>query len=216
MIMRSDYPLCLLTKSNHHISAEGSKVESFDCSDLAAFLRGDSLANDTLPDMEFHSHFSDDSRQDAATTTAHLTVLLDLLKERGKHCMGSTLCDETDGCSKQHRCSNAVHLLSVLASKHETTIDRGLGAPGHGKDDVDGLSATDKRCLKGKFCMTGTPEANDDEKKMAANSMIERASQSLAVECARLLALPSRICGVKGHARARNSALLQAPDPEHS
>jgi hypothetical protein len=51
--------------------------------------------------------------------------------------------------------------------------------------------------------MIGTPEANDDEKCMAANSMVEGASKCLATECARLCSLPSRINGVKGHAKAR-------------
>ena len=185
------------------LSIEGSKVESFAQLDLEAFQRGDLLANEIEPDMEFHSHFSNHSRQDAATTAAHLTVLLDLLRSKGKYFVGCTLYDETDGCAKQYRCSNAIYLLSVLASKYGITIDRGIGAPGHGKDDVDGLNATDKRYLQGKFCMIGTPEANDNEKRMAANSMVEGASQSLAAECARLCSLPSRINGVKGHAKAR-------------
>jgi hypothetical protein len=185
------------------LSIEGSKVESFDSMELEAFARGDILATDLVPNMEFHSHFSNDSRQDAATSAAHLTVLLDLLKSQGKFIQSCTLYDETDGCAKQYRCSNAIYLLSVLASKYGITINRAIGAPGHGKDDVDGLNATDKRYLSGKFCMIGTPEANNTEKRMAANSMVEGATQSLAAECARLCSLPSRINGVKGHAKAR-------------
>jgi hypothetical protein len=97
------------------LSIEGSKVESFDSLDLQAFMRGDTPATEMVPSMEFHSHLLNDSRQDAATTAAHLTVLLDLLKTNGQVMEGSTLHDETDGCGKQDRCSNAIHLLSVLA-----------------------------------------------------------------------------------------------------
>jgi hypothetical protein len=167
-------------------------------------MRGDTPATEMVPSMEFHSHFSNDSRQDAATTAAHLTVLLDLLKTNGQFMEGSTLYDETDGCGKQCRCSNAIYLLSVLASKYGTVLDRGIGAPGHGKDDVDGLNATDKQHIWGKFRMIGTPECNDKEKRIAANSMVEQgASESLAAECARLCSLPSRINGVKSHAKAK-------------
>ena len=60
-------------------------------SDLEAFLRGDLLANEIKSDMEFHSHFSNDSRQDAATIAAHLTVLLDLLRSMGKSFVDYTL-----------------------------------------------------------------------------------------------------------------------------
>jgi hypothetical protein len=46
--------------------------------------------------------------------------------------------------------------------------------------------------------MIGTPEANNDEWRVAANSMVEGATQSLAAECAILCSLPSRIKGLKG------------------
>ena len=36
-----------------------------------------------------------------------------------------------------------------------------VGAPGHGKDIVDTINARDKRYLKEKRCMVGTPEADD-------------------------------------------------------
>jgi hypothetical protein len=124
------------------MSIEGSSVESFDSLDLEAFMRGEIVARNMVSNMEFHSHFSNDSRQDAATTAAHLTVLLDRLKSKGKFIQGCTLYDETDGCAKQYRCSNALHLLSVLSSQYGITIDRGIGAPGHGKDVVDERSSS--------------------------------------------------------------------------
>ena len=47
-----------------------------------------------------------------------------------------------------------------------------IGAPGHGKDLVDGIHASDKRYLKGKMCMIGTPEAGDCSTRIKAHSMI--------------------------------------------
>ena len=51
---------------------------------------------------------------------------------------------ETDGCAKQYRCAIAMYLLSLISVRFNIVIDRVVGAPGHGKDIVDGLNATDK------------------------------------------------------------------------
>jgi hypothetical protein len=102
--------------------------------------------------------------------------------------------------------------IHKIAVKYDTTIDRAIGAPGHGKDIVDGINATDKTYLGRMMCLTGTPEANDSEKRMSAESMTETASKSLAVEAQRLLSLDSRINGVKGdkkHAKRQASATLK-------
>jgi hypothetical protein len=170
------------------LSIEGSSVESYSNG-------GDSQK------MEFHSHFSDFSKQDASSTHAHMTVLLDILKSRGEILPGGLLLDETDGCGKQYRCGTALWCLSVLSSQYGISIDRAIGAPGHGKDIVDGLNATDKRFLRGRMCLIGSPEANDGAKRMAAHSMVEGASKSLALECARLCSDETRITGVKGHSK---------------
>jgi hypothetical protein len=81
------------------------------------------------------------------------------------------------------------------------TIDQAIGAPLHGKDVVDGINATDKQYLAGCMCLIGTPEANDGDKRMTAQSMVETATKSLADECARLCSLDSRLQGVKGHVK---------------
>ena len=73
--------------------------------------------------------------------------------------------DNTDGCAKQYRCATALHLLSMLAVKHNITIDRAVGAPGHGKDLIDGLNAVDKMYLKALMMRTSVAgEAEEDEK----------------------------------------------------
>jgi len=81
-------------------------------------------------------------------------------------------------------------LLSILASAFGIKIDRAIGAPGHGKDIVDGLNATDKVFLRKKMCMIGTPEAKEGAARIAAHSMVSGrdgdAKHSLATESARL------------------------------
>ena len=185
------------------LSMEGSSVETFCKRAVDAWKNGVWQMDEADLRMVFHSHFSDDSRQDAATTHAHMTVLLNQLKEVGELCVGMTLYDDTDGCGKQYRCGTALYLLSVLACTFGIVIDRAIGAPGHGKDIVDGLNATDKVYLRKKMCMIGTPEAKDSECRMAAHSMIGDAKMSLADEAKRLCEDPKRVSGVKAEGGKR-------------
>ena len=55
--------------------------------------------------------FSDDIKQDAATTTSHSKRLIGLLKKLKK--MTSTLskiCENTDGCVEQYICASVLYL----------------------------------------------------------------------------------------------------------
>ena len=61
---------------------------------------------------------------------------------------GGCIFDNTDGCAKQYRCATALYLLSVLCASKNVSIDRAIGAPGHGKDLVDGINAVNKQYLK--------------------------------------------------------------------
>ena len=109
------------------LSMEGSSVEIFARAAVIASLAGDYTVADALPHlrMDFHSHFSDASRQDAATTHAHMWVLLDLLMRGTKELIaGAVLYDDTDGCGKQYRCAKALYLLSLLSSVFGVAIDR--------------------------------------------------------------------------------------------
>ena len=82
----------------------------------------------------YHSFLSDDSKQDAATTTAHSKLLIEMLRE--KKLLTSTLStiwENTDGCAEQYRCYSAQHLMSVMLQFYSTIIDLGISAPGHDK-----------------------------------------------------------------------------------
>lgn len=120
--------------------------------------------------------------------------------------------ENTDGCTKQYRCGTACFLLSLLAFTHQIVIDRAIGAPGHGKDIVDGLNATDKQFLSYKMCKIGLPEVNETDSRMSAASMVEGTSFSLAEECARLCSDASRVTGVKSegkYAKRENAATMK-------
>jgi hypothetical protein len=147
--------------------------------------------------MEMHSHFSDTSRQDARTTHSHLKVLLDYLFRNYLIQQGWLILDDTDGCAKQYRSATALYLLSLIAVTYRIAYDRAIGAPGHGKDEVDGLNAVDKRYITEKMSLVVTPEANESSKRVAPEAMVEGVSKSIAAEAARLCSDITRIKGVK-------------------
>ena len=55
----------------------------------------------------------------------------------------STIWENTDVCAEQYRCASALYLMSVMSQCYSIDIDRGISAPGHGKEVVDGLNAVD-------------------------------------------------------------------------
>ena len=42
------------------------------------------------------------------------------------------------------------YFLSIISTNFNIIVDRMIGAPGHGKDVVDGINACNKRFLMGK------------------------------------------------------------------
>ena len=61
----------------------------------------------------------------------------------------STVWEDTDGCAKKYRCALTIYLMTVLSSSYGIIMDHAMNPPGHGKNVVDGLNATDKHYLKG-------------------------------------------------------------------
>ena len=96
----------------------------------------------------FNSFLSDESKQDADTTTAHSKQLISLLKEKQVLTTSlSPMWENTDGCAEQYRRDSELYLMSVISQTYSIIIDRGISAPGHGKEVVDGLNAVDKRYI---------------------------------------------------------------------
>ena len=145
--------------------------------------------------LDFHSHFADYSRQDAATTFDHMNAMFK--SHISRHCVSGKLpdscvmLDHTDGCAKQYRSANALYLLNVFAMSQQIIIDRAICAPGHGKSIIDGLNAVDKHYLKRVMLISGNSKNDDDDARMRMDSSI-----SFAKECARLCSLPKRKDGV--------------------
>ena len=174
------------------LSMEGSTIE-YHLTNLK--VQSNNLRN-KMTTTEFHSHLADESTQDSATTHEHMKEMINNLKDTVNQLL--VMFDQTDGCSKQYRCARALYLLSLLAYQFDIIIDRAIGAPGHGKDIIDALNAIDKIFLRRKFCMIGTPEADDRNCRMAAHSMLNDGVEvSFAEESQRLLQSLDRINGAK-------------------
>ena len=151
--------------------------------------------NNSSINLDFHSHFADYSRQDAATTFDHMNAMFRNHVERHgvngllpKQCV---MLDHTDGCAKQYRSANALYLLNVFSMSHQIIVDRAICAPGHGKSIIDGLNAVDKHYLKRVMLMSGSNSNDDNESRMKLDSTL-----SFAKECARLCSLVKRKDGV--------------------
>ena len=128
-----------------------------------------------------------------------MIVLIEELKKDGVLIKGGNLYCNSDGCAKQYRCANAIYYLSALAYKYGIIIDRAIGAPGHGKDIVDGLNAVDKQYLK--FCMHSIKAAHETDlniSKVQIHAVYDNKNTSCAVEAQRLCSL-NRIKGSTGY-----------------
>ena len=148
--------------------------------------------------FDFHSHFADFSRQDAATTFEHMCSMFKVHESiHGTITKNSVLLDHTDGCAKQYRSGNALFLLNIFSLKYHIVIDRAVGAPGHGKSIIDGLNAVDKHYLRKVMCMSGSTKSDDLEIRMKMYAITQNSTLSFAEECARLCGLESRRFGVQ-------------------
>ena len=136
---------------------------------------------------EFYYHPFGDSRQDTSTIHAHMISLLNELQQCKKLKPKFTILESNDGYCKQYRCGVSLYFLSLLSSNFNITIDRMIGAPGHGKGIVDAINACDKRYLKEKMCMVDN------------HAMIGTKKTSSAVTCKRLLKSSIRVHGVKSY-----------------
>ena len=59
----------------------------------------------------------------------------------------STIWGNTDVFAEQYRCASALYLMSVISQTFYLIIDRGISAPGNGKEVVNVLNAVDKRYI---------------------------------------------------------------------
>ncbi len=178
---------------------EGSTAQFFPAEVAEIYSEGLRALSQEETEPHFHSHFSDGSMQNAATTYFHMEVLSLYLKNQGALKEGGYRFGNTDGCAKQYRCATALHLLSMLSAKYNITIGRAVAAPGHGKDLIDGLNAVDKMYLKELMMRTSVAGEANEDRKIKSHSVEEGSAVSIAEEAARLCQIDARAEGAKSN-----------------
>ena len=71
------------------------------------------------------------------------------------------------GCADHYRCATTLYLFSILSQVFYVIIQRGISAPGHGIEVVDGLDATEKRFFLQLMSNVKLPGAKGYDTQMA-------------------------------------------------
>ena len=70
--------------------------------------------------------------------------------------------------------------MSVLSQRHSIIFDRGISAPGHGKEVVDGLNYIDKGYMYQLMSTVKLPGLKISEKQILMHSCTQKKYVSLA------------------------------------
>ena len=98
---------------NRSVSTEGISLEHF-----SAFTKVRYQFNYTITptSCRVSPFLSEDSKHDAATTTANNKRLILLLKDKNVLTTSlSTIWEKTNGCAEQYRCASELYLISVMS-----------------------------------------------------------------------------------------------------
>ena len=98
--------------------------------------------------MDFHSHFSDDSAQNAATTFEHMKRFIHWMHKNNLFIKDGIIYDTSDVCIKQYRCANTMWLLFILEFAHIVILYRCIHAPVHGRRKIDGINGSNTKYFK--------------------------------------------------------------------
>ena len=66
-----------------------------------------------------------------------------------------TVWEDTDFSANEYRCALDIYLMTVLSSLYGLIMDRSIRTPGHGKNVVYGIDATNKHYLKDQIQLIG-------------------------------------------------------------
>ena len=92
----------------------------------------------------------------------------------------STILENTDGCAEQYRCASALYIMSVVYQCYSVIIDRGISAPRHGKEVVNGINTIAKRYIYQLMSNVQLPESKTFDSQILMNSCTENNYASLA------------------------------------
>ena len=94
----------------------------------------------------------------------------------------STIWENTDGCDEQYICASAIYLMSVQYQCYSIIIDRGISAPWHDKEVLDGLNDDDKCYLYQLIYTVQLPGSRIFDSHMQMHTGTQKYDVSLARE----------------------------------
>ena len=131
----------------------------------------------------FHSFLSDDRKQDAAISTAHRKRFISFIKNRKVLTTSlSTIWENTDSCTEQYICAYALYFMSVMSQCYSIIMDRGISAPGHGKEVEYGINDVDKRYIYKLMSTVQLPGSNIFDSQMQMHTGTPKYDGSLSTE----------------------------------
>ena len=134
----------------HQINSEYYGINIYMC--LLKALHWSTLVHQHIKkqqEQQKHAHtmlfsfiFFDNRKHDSATTNLHRKYIIELLKQH--NIMTNTLSKiwgNAYGCAELYICVTALYLMSILSQDFYVIIDRGISAPGNGRELVYGLNS---------------------------------------------------------------------------
>ncbi len=111
-----------------------------------------------------YASLSDDKHQNAHTIRCNIEHVLDDLDIRGemKRELLNAIFDIVDGCAVQYQCATVLFILAQLAIQLNVPYTRTVQAPGHRKEEVDGIIGGEKTYLDMIFARPGLYAGEDD------------------------------------------------------
>ena len=116
----------------------------------------------------------------------------------------STIWENTDVCAKQYTCDSALYLTSVMSQCYSIIFDRGISAPGHGKEVVDGLNYVYKRYIYQLMSTVKLPGSNIFDSQIQIHTGTPKYDASLAKEFQKNLTKNHRKDGIIDQGKHKN------------
>jgi hypothetical protein len=111
-----------------------------------------------------YASLSDGKHQNAHTIRCNIEHALNDLDIQGemKQELLNAIFDIVDGCAVQYRCATVLFIFAQLAIQLNVPYTRTVQAPGHGKEEVDGIIGGEKTYLDMIFACPGLYGEEDD------------------------------------------------------
>ena len=91
----------------------------------------------------------------------------------------STIWENTYSCADHYICDTSLYLLSILSQSFNIIINRGISAPGHVIEVVDGLNYTDKRFILHLISTFQLTDSKQFDTQMAVHTATQNTDMSL-------------------------------------